>query len=1048
MALQPRQQGVSQQVVHGPGLTLVRHAPRGAGLDVLFTGGDDYIARVLSTHADQDDVNVALEEATAQISSLDVGLATLVTGAEDGCVRVYGLPEPAADGAMVAPNAWAMQKLLTRTPLPVRAAVLEIAPQQRLSPDNPDAARRVAVVSDDLVVRVISLADPLDSILLTGHERAVRTASWCPIAPILITASCDGTARIWDLSADALAAAGPGGPTAVQVIKDVLPVTAVGYSNHAIYALWHPSGRFFVLPSKTNELVVYGRNVGTGLWERNRVFNGRPQNDVPPPAGPISALAFSFNGRYLASATAGNGQLTLWDMASLAPIARKTSESDIVSISWAVDRDALAWTDLGGQLYRWENVLPSSMNKPGHEPISNTAPALLVSRSGAGAGSMEESASAVGPGRTAPTARDASPGDSEPGADVDPFDVGYAHDTPRAYESRSRRRPSLGDESDSDDDSEASVLPSRLARLLGSGQKPFQATSTRLRNGRRFLAFNAVGTLVAVEQTNIEGERAGQTISFESFNTSARRNWRLTDTGGFAIGALSDQGAVFASRPIDPDDAGAVFFKPFELGWSSSSEWRVTLPQGVRATCLALGGPKRRPQSDEDELDPADTTAAVILAATSDGFIRIFSRAGLQRAIWSVGGRVVAVAAGSCTGMIVTAPPVTLGGYQELTYQLFDLQTFAPTGRGVIPLAHGTVLRWLGFNDLDAPAVWDSRGVLSVLASSRSGHWVPVLDVRTMDDAERADMHYWPIDITWRAVVTLVLKGARATQPDPSAPRPLIHELPLRVPVLTPAGAEEAKHEETFLRLQLASMQAHAQPAQAPKIKDADPDVLESEMDRALLFTLQAACKASDQNKALDAARELNKIGSVSAASKIAGYFGMANLAEQIDELKAVVSARNDARAHLQQEGMGTIVIAPTIQRTVAADQGKQSAVAQAKKALTQDFNPSSLSRRSRLTPLSGHTRDSMTPLPPAHSQMPAPLSSSSVPFTQSTQSDSVPTGIDEEMELMRQRMQDDEAAAEEAMREESDESRKRKAPDNTTMPAPASKSTLHIRCS
>lgn len=1053
MALQPRQQGVSQQVVHGPGLTLVRHAPRGSGLDVLFTGGDDYIVRVLNTRPGEDSVSIALEDATAQISWLDAGIATLITGAEDGCVRVYALPYPPAEGGEAIPSdVWAMQKLLTRTPLPVRAIALEIAPEQRLPQENPDSVRRVAVVSDDLVVRVISLADPLDSIVLAGHERAVRTASWSPIAPILVTASCDGTVRIWDLSSDALAAAGPGGPAAMQVIKDVLPVTAVGYTERAIYALWHPSGRFFVLPSKTNELLVFGRNSVNGQWERKRVFNGPPQNGVTPPIGPISALAFSFNGRYLATATTGNGQLTVWDTATLSPIARKTSESDAVSISWAVDRDALAWADMGGQLYRWEDVLPPTCSKPGFEAIAGIVPpSLLVSRFGGNEEEGEANTARSGGGGPH-TARREFPTEDDLDHTLDAFrtddfeEAGSAGGLP----ARSRRRRHYEEEeSDSGSESEASVLPSRLARLLGRGQKSLQPTSTPPRNGRRFLAFNTVGTLMAVEQTNVDGERTGQTINFESFNTSARRNWRLTETGeGFSLGALNEQGAVFSSKPSSTEDSGSIFFKPFDLGWSPSSEWRVSLPTGVKATCLALGGFKRKPNSDldDEDLDLSEAAATVIIASTSDGFVRIFSRAGLQRAIWSVGGRVVALAAGTYTGMIVTAPPVSFGGYQDLSYELFDLQSFTPMGAGKIPLARGAELRWTGLNDLDAPAVWDSHGVLSMLASPRSHYWVPVLDVRTMDEADQSDVLYWPTEVTWKAMVTLVLKGARTSYPDPSAPTPLIHELPLRIPVLTTVGTEEAKHEETFLRLMLASTQARTQPAQAPKNKDARPDTLAGEADRALLQTLQAACKASDQNKALDAARELNMPRSVVAAAQIAAYFGMTSLAEQIRDLKPIIAARSEARTELSSESGGTIVIAPTIQRTVGSSSDHQSAVARAKKALTQDFTPDTLTRRSKFTPVpTGRREDTMTPLPSSSSR-----SGSLAPPPSSSLRPSQPESlsVEEEIAALRNQMQDEDMAAEEAMREESDEGRKRKAPDDEQMmppPLPAEKGACFI---
>lgn len=84
---------------------------------------------------------------------------------------------------------------------------------------------------------------------------------------------------------------------------------------------------------------------------------------------------------------------------------------------------------------------------------------------------------------------------------------------------------------------------------------------------------------------------------------------------------------------------------------------------------------------------------------------------------------------------------------------MFDLQSFATQARGTLPLAQDATLTWIGFNELDMPGIFDSRGVLSVLSSIHAVHWVPVLDTR------ENETYHWPLALTSRALVTLLLKG-------------------------------------------------------------------------------------------------------------------------------------------------------------------------------------------------------------------------------------------------------------------------------------------------
>ena len=61
--------------------------------------------------------------------------------------------------------------------------------------------RKIAVASDELIVKVIDVRSPTEDIqLLAGHTKAVKAVSWNPDGSLLTTSSCDGSLRVWDLA--------------------------------------------------------------------------------------------------------------------------------------------------------------------------------------------------------------------------------------------------------------------------------------------------------------------------------------------------------------------------------------------------------------------------------------------------------------------------------------------------------------------------------------------------------------------------------------------------------------------------------------------------------------------------------------------------------------------------------------------------------------------------------------------------------------------------------------------------------------------------------
>ena len=259
----------------------------------------------------------------------------LVTASQDGTARLYHL-----DG---------------ETPPTVLAGHEGTVWSASFSPDG----RRVVTTSEDGTARIwpvrssvaehisaghISAGHISASHILAGHDGNVWTASFSPDGERLVTASQDGTARIWQVGADGADDGTDDGAAARE------PVVLAGHEENVWSVAWSPDGRFIATASRD----------GTArLWDAGR--SATPAREAAVLAGHDGAVlqvAFSPDGKRLVTASE-DGTARVWSVASPGvgrPQILRGHTGAVERAFWSPDgrRIATASRDGTGRIYTLE----------------------------------------------------------------------------------------------------------------------------------------------------------------------------------------------------------------------------------------------------------------------------------------------------------------------------------------------------------------------------------------------------------------------------------------------------------------------------------------------------------------------------------------------------------------------------------------------------------------------------------------------------------------------------------------------------------------------
>ncbi|KAL8396920.1 hypothetical protein RB594_003856 [Gaeumannomyces avenae] len=852
---------------HTEGITRCAYSPDGRQ---LVTVGSNNTIRCYQTGSDGEPKNI--DECPEQNVAVAAAAGFFVVGSEDGTVSRYSL------------ETHAFESYLLRTPLPIRDLAL--------SPDG----KWCAVASDELVVKIVSVADTSVVRQAREHNRQTKHLAFDPRGALLALACTDGVVYVYSLTSDQ--------PELIRKVDGVIGSLDLESEASALPA-WHPDGRAFAVATPTRDVQVVSKND----WEKQRVFANGHEGD-------ITAIAWSPNGALLATA-AKDGKLLVWQTKDQSVVARHEA-TKVVDISWHPSKNILSYTTFAGEVFICPDFmtaqfapllqLPMQPSPFFHDPLGE------ISANGRRApldGGRNEISIPQRPRQGSPDSLD-SFGGGIPGEDddfvVDDDGAGYTLNS-------NGKRPHDGT-------GYAEHVSKRSNMVRFSYHEAFQPGSTPWRGNRKYLCLNLIGFVWTVDQDS------HHTVTVEFYDHEFHRDFHFTDTFLYDKACLNEKGALFSCPPREAADGSSdeegrpavVFYRPHET-WTQRTDWRTQLPPGEAVLAMSL--------SD-----------SFVTVTTTAGYVRIYTLFGVPYRVYRPkSSPMVTCASWRDYVLTVGNGPAGPDGSARLLYSIEDVKNdVVCQSEDTVALPEGATLKSVFFSDEGDPCIYDSTGTLLTLLHWRrpsGASWVPLLDTRLMDRlaSGRKQESYFPIAVADNKFHCIILKGGDQY---PYFPRPLLSEFEFSVPLTsTPGGGgkkkkrpegedQDVQEEEgqdakarrleqqfmlkTIRAAQLlgraeasSSSSSCSEPRGGRRAAAAGLARVEVELDKVLLQLLAAECREGEER----GMRALEIVGlmrdrsgrMVEAACKVAGRYGLAILGDKIRELgeaRVAAAARED----------------------------------------------------------------------------------------------------------------------------------------------------------
>ncbi len=206
----------------------------------------------------------------------------------------------------------------------------------------------------------------MESRLLEGHKKGIRTLAWSPDSNLLATSSYDNTIRLWERGG-AFIRQLKGHHSVVDMLawspdSQLLASVEPGGGSHkepAVIGLWQKDGdlvkAFKTSPVVSSAWSLDGEFLATGaedkivrLWNRE----GELFKELNGHTGQVYSLAWSPKSGMLVSSSKG-GEILFWDEKwNFKQVSHDADRGAITKLKWSPEGELLASYD-GGKLFLW-----------------------------------------------------------------------------------------------------------------------------------------------------------------------------------------------------------------------------------------------------------------------------------------------------------------------------------------------------------------------------------------------------------------------------------------------------------------------------------------------------------------------------------------------------------------------------------------------------------------------------------------------------------------------------------------------------------------------
>ncbi len=252
--------------------------------------------------------------------------------------------------------------------------------------------RLLATASSDNTIRIWSTATEQELLCCEGHGKEILKISWAPDSTHLVSASADKSVRVWN------------------ALNGVCRHEYGGHGDCVYGVQWSPDGRFLASGSRDQTIRIWDASNGACLRHLRLVdsttesVSWSPDSRYLATAGEdtvirlwdaqtwtmvlawqahagahfLSCLAWSPDGRLLASGAHGDKTLCVWEVATGRPVERfEFSESYTWRLAWSPDGGFLASKHAGAVCRLWDTrSLPVSRDPAVSRPLAAELAAL------------------------------------------------------------------------------------------------------------------------------------------------------------------------------------------------------------------------------------------------------------------------------------------------------------------------------------------------------------------------------------------------------------------------------------------------------------------------------------------------------------------------------------------------------------------------------------------------------------------------------------------------------------------------------------------------